>query len=51
MSNLYRGRFDRHLLASLIVAVTLVSVHSQSSEQQIRPRTIVTSRNDLVVES
>jgi hypothetical protein len=42
-----RGHFDRHLLAGLIVAVTLATVHSQSSEQRVRPRAIVTTDPEL----
>jgi Protein of unknown function (DUF1593) len=47
MTTSSRGHFDRHLLAGLIVAVALVSVHSQSSDQPVRPRTIVTTDPEL----
>jgi hypothetical protein len=40
-------RFDRHLLAGLIAAVSLVPVHSQSNDQRVRPRTIVTTDPEL----
>ena len=42
-----RGRFGRRLLTGLIVAVALATVHSQSSEQRVRPRTIVTTDPEL----
>jgi hypothetical protein len=35
-----RGRFGRHLPSGVIVALTLASVHSQSSERRVRPPTI-----------
>lgn len=37
----------RLLVAGVIVAVTLASVHSQSTEQRVRPRTIVTTDPEL----
>jgi hypothetical protein len=47
MTGSSRGHFDRQLLAGLIVAVALASVHSQSSDQPVRPRTIVTTDPEL----
>jgi hypothetical protein len=47
MTHCARRCFDRHLLAGLIVAVALASVHSQSSDQRVRPRTIVTTDPEL----
>jgi hypothetical protein len=47
MTNSSRWRFDKCLLAGLIVAVTLATAHSQSSEQRVRPRTIVTTDPEL----
>ena len=37
----------RLLVAGVIVAVTLASVHSQSNDQRVRPRTIVTTDPEL----
>ena len=43
-----RERFDRYLVTGLIVAVALAAaVHSQSSDQRVRPRTIVTTDPEL----
>ena len=47
MTSSSRGRFAGHLLAGLIVAVSVSLVHSQSSEQGVRPRTIVTTDPEL----
>jgi hypothetical protein len=48
MTDVFRRRFDRQLVAGLIVAVALAPVgHSQSSDQRVRPRTIVTTDPEL----
>lgn len=47
MTSSSRGTSTPYFLAGLIVAVTLASVHSQSSEQRVRPRTIVTTDPEL----
>ena len=42
------GHSARHLLAGIIIAVAFAAaVHSQSSEQRVRPRTIVTTDPEL----
>jgi hypothetical protein len=47
-TNSSRGHFARYLLAGIIIAVAFaVAVHSQSSEQRVRPRTIVTTDPEL----
>ena len=47
MTTSSHGHFDTLLRCGLIVAVTLVSVHSQSNDQRARPRTIVTTDPQL----
>ena len=47
MSGFLGRRSAQGLLAGLIIAVTLATVQSQSSDRPVRPRTIVTTDPEL----